>query len=711
MGNYIFRTAALLDELRRDAGTEATTHDFGRDVLTSAHKRMRMLAYDFASQLCPGESERSRGYWRDVGTIDAFFEANLDLVSVEPRLNLYNDLWPIRGNQPPSGPCKFVFADEAEGRVGKAVDSIVGAGTIVSGGTHRAHRLLLPRAREQLQPGLGERAVPAGRRRARREAAPLHRRQGRAHPGGRGDRLRPRGAIASASRCRRAAWSWSRARTSASATSSTSRWPHARLLRDERARAAGAERGARRRRARASRARSRRADTRWRRCCPAYRSALAHPSCPAARRGGRGAPARPVRRAARALARRAALAPAARAAAARRARRSSIGRACTARRAQLRRRGARFIAFSRAVALRAHEERPDVLVAHDWHARARAVRAAHASTTAAPRAASARCRSYTTMRTRDARPPSAMSWTALPRELFAPDGLEFFGDLVAAEGAGSSAADRIVAVSPSYAREMQTPEFGDRARGRLPAARARACSASRTASTWTASTRAPTRRCPSASTRARSRGKRACRERAARGARARDARAGPLPGRRSDGSARRRAGTCWSTPLPALVASGASLALLGDGERAIADALARRGVALPAARARDRWPGTSARRAGSTPAPTACSCRRASSRAGSCSSPRSATARCRSRTASGGLADTIRDGETGILFAPLSAETLVAAATRAAKLVRRARPRADACASCCSLDVSWARPAALWEATLEERRARGAGAD
>jgi glucose-1-phosphate adenylyltransferase len=136
MGNYLFRTSVLLDELRRDAdANETSTHDFGRDVLTSAHKRMRMLAYDFASQLCPGEGERARGYWRDVGTLDAFFEANLDLVSVEPRLNLYNDAWPIRGTQPPSGPCKFVFGDEAEGRVGKAIDSIVGSGSIISGGT------------------------------------------------------------------------------------------------------------------------------------------------------------------------------------------------------------------------------------------------------------------------------------------------------------------------------------------------------------------------------------------------------------------------------------------------------------------------------------------------------------------------------------------------------------------------------------------------
>jgi glucose-1-phosphate adenylyltransferase len=135
MGNYLFRTSALLEELRRDAGMQETTHDFGRDVLTTAHKRMKVMAYDFASQVCPGEGERTRGYWRDVGTLDSFFEANLDLVSVDPRLNLYNDAWPIRGTQPSSGPCKFVFGDEADGRVGRAIDSIVGSGSIISGGT------------------------------------------------------------------------------------------------------------------------------------------------------------------------------------------------------------------------------------------------------------------------------------------------------------------------------------------------------------------------------------------------------------------------------------------------------------------------------------------------------------------------------------------------------------------------------------------------
>jgi glucose-1-phosphate adenylyltransferase len=134
MGNYVFRTRTMLDELRRNARLETSTHDFGRDILANAHERVKVAAYDFMTQLCPGESEHARGYWRDVGTIDSFFEANMDLVSVHPRLDLYNDMWPIRGVHSTGGPCKFVFADESEKRIGSAVDSIVGSGTIISGG-------------------------------------------------------------------------------------------------------------------------------------------------------------------------------------------------------------------------------------------------------------------------------------------------------------------------------------------------------------------------------------------------------------------------------------------------------------------------------------------------------------------------------------------------------------------------------------------------
>lgn len=145
MGNYIFGREALVAELRRNATQETTTHDFGRDILSSAHNRFKVAAYDLRSQLISGESERSRGYWRDVGTLDAYYEASMDLVSVEPRLNLYNPDWPI-GGFTPMGPCKFVFADEDRDRVGSAFDSIVGSSTIVSGG-HLEHTVCSSRVR------------------------------------------------------------------------------------------------------------------------------------------------------------------------------------------------------------------------------------------------------------------------------------------------------------------------------------------------------------------------------------------------------------------------------------------------------------------------------------------------------------------------------------------------------------------------------------
>jgi glucose-1-phosphate adenylyltransferase len=134
MGNYVFKTKTLVDELRRDADQQESAHDFGKDILSTAPSRLKLYAYDFASHLCRGENESSRGYWRDVGTIDAYFEASLDLISVSPRLNLYNDDWPIRGNPAPAGPSKFVFSDFSGGRVGMAIDTVIGGGVIISGG-------------------------------------------------------------------------------------------------------------------------------------------------------------------------------------------------------------------------------------------------------------------------------------------------------------------------------------------------------------------------------------------------------------------------------------------------------------------------------------------------------------------------------------------------------------------------------------------------
>lgn len=134
MGNYIFKTKVLVDELRRDADQQESAHDFGKDILTTAPGRLKVYAYDFASHVCRGENEAARGYWRDVGTIDSYFEASLDLIAVTPRLNLYNDDWPIRGNPAPAGPSKFVFSDFSGGRVGMAIDTVIGGGVIISGG-------------------------------------------------------------------------------------------------------------------------------------------------------------------------------------------------------------------------------------------------------------------------------------------------------------------------------------------------------------------------------------------------------------------------------------------------------------------------------------------------------------------------------------------------------------------------------------------------
>ncbi len=135
MGNYIWTTQALMDELKRDAGAAASSrHDFGRDVLPALLGRVPVAVYDFAKNDIPGQSTGERGYWRDVGTISAYCEANMDLVQVVPRFDLYNPRWPVRTWARPSPPAKFVFADEQAARVGIATDSLVCEGCIISGG-------------------------------------------------------------------------------------------------------------------------------------------------------------------------------------------------------------------------------------------------------------------------------------------------------------------------------------------------------------------------------------------------------------------------------------------------------------------------------------------------------------------------------------------------------------------------------------------------
>ncbi|HET8725370.1 MAG TPA: glucose-1-phosphate adenylyltransferase, partial [Anaeromyxobacteraceae bacterium] len=146
MGNYLFRTEALVQEIVRDAGDAASAHDFGKSIVTSMHTRKRVFVYDFMKNDVPGQSEKERGYWRDVGSLDAYYQANMDLVDVDPVFSLYNFDWPIftiRYNYPPA---KFVFNNEKDRRVGHATDSLISEGCIISGG-HVHHSIVSPRVR------------------------------------------------------------------------------------------------------------------------------------------------------------------------------------------------------------------------------------------------------------------------------------------------------------------------------------------------------------------------------------------------------------------------------------------------------------------------------------------------------------------------------------------------------------------------------------
>jgi glucose-1-phosphate adenylyltransferase len=143
MGNYVFQPDVLLRELEEDDGLKDSRHDFGHDILPGlVAKGADIFAYDFATNVVPGEEEGpNRGYWRDVGTIDAYWEAQMDLIEIHPQFNLYNFRWPIRTGATHDPPAKFVFRDEAQARVGIATDSMVSHGCIISGG--RIHRSVL----------------------------------------------------------------------------------------------------------------------------------------------------------------------------------------------------------------------------------------------------------------------------------------------------------------------------------------------------------------------------------------------------------------------------------------------------------------------------------------------------------------------------------------------------------------------------------------
>jgi glucose-1-phosphate adenylyltransferase len=140
MGNYVFRTGALLKCLEEDARREQSRHDFGHDILPMMVERGEgVYAYDFQTNDVPGEVANS--YWRDIGTVDAYFAAHMDLVQIKPQFNLYNRHWPIRTGITHDPPAKFVFRDPERDRIGTATDSIVSLGCIISGG--RIHRAVL----------------------------------------------------------------------------------------------------------------------------------------------------------------------------------------------------------------------------------------------------------------------------------------------------------------------------------------------------------------------------------------------------------------------------------------------------------------------------------------------------------------------------------------------------------------------------------------
>jgi len=133
MGVYLFNASALYDALDRDAGDTVSGHDFGHDIIPRLLPQARVYAHDFATS-CVNLVE-GRPYWRDVGTLDAYWEANMDLVQPLPELNLYDEGWPIRSQEHHLPPAKFVFDDD--GRRGQAIDSLVASGCIVSGATVR----------------------------------------------------------------------------------------------------------------------------------------------------------------------------------------------------------------------------------------------------------------------------------------------------------------------------------------------------------------------------------------------------------------------------------------------------------------------------------------------------------------------------------------------------------------------------------------------
>jgi len=130
MGIYIFNYELMKNLLQTDASDPDSSHDFGNDIIPALYPKERVFAYPFGTD----SDKKDAAYWRDVGTIDAFWEANISLAGVDPEFNLYDTDWPLRTYQSQMPPAKFVFANVPEHRVGRALDSLVCNGVIISGG-------------------------------------------------------------------------------------------------------------------------------------------------------------------------------------------------------------------------------------------------------------------------------------------------------------------------------------------------------------------------------------------------------------------------------------------------------------------------------------------------------------------------------------------------------------------------------------------------
>ena len=146
MGLYVFKCDVLVQAVREDAERADSSHDFGRDILPRMVGSAGVFAYDFSTNEIPNMHSQQRGYWRDVGTIDAYWQTSQDLISVTPILNLYNQAWPMISAFYPNPPAKFVFSDPDGNRVGLATNSMVSEGCIISGG-HVDRSILGPRVR------------------------------------------------------------------------------------------------------------------------------------------------------------------------------------------------------------------------------------------------------------------------------------------------------------------------------------------------------------------------------------------------------------------------------------------------------------------------------------------------------------------------------------------------------------------------------------